>query len=133
VVVVQEGIEDVACATCRVGVRGFVKHRVLIFAARPISSRQNRHWAPVITIHAHDDLLKTDFHGWRYVFLLEGSRQGKPFKPFNVSKLILRSRLTVRPHPTSPAIPPQTFLQSKLAPWCAPAETYSQCPQRARA
>jgi hypothetical protein len=60
-VVLQEGIEGVACATCRVSVGGFAKHRVLIFATRPISPRQNRHWAPVIIIHANDDLLKLIF------------------------------------------------------------------------
>jgi hypothetical protein len=29
--------------------------------ASPISPRQNRHWAPVIIIHSHDDLLKLIF------------------------------------------------------------------------
>lgn len=59
-VVLQEGIEGVACATCRVSVRAFAKHRVLIFATRPIS-RQNRHWALVIIIHAHDGALQLIF------------------------------------------------------------------------
>jgi hypothetical protein len=78
-VVLEEGIEDVACTTCRVSVKAFTKHRVLI----PPQTNISWHHNPCTGRSS-----QTDFHGWRYVF---SSLKQAIIKASRSSRLVLVS------------------------------------------